>query len=229
VSLADSFFQDLDAFLISGLWVVLVIALAEYARTKGFSAPVTRKMVHVGVGSWILPTYLLFDAWYWAALPAAAFVVINGLSWQFGWMRSVEGDRSNVGVILFPLSTALALALFWTPPWPVVGASAILVMAWGDAAAALVGRQFGRTHYEVFGHRRSLEGSVAMAAMSFVAIGAVFMTFGAPVDGGVVGAAVIVAVAASLVEAVCPWGLDNLLVPASVALVLSISHGGLWG
>ena len=99
----------------------------------------------------------------------------------------------------------------------------------GDAAAAVLGRSFGRHHYVVLGHRRSFEGTAAMFAASVLAIGAVFLAFGAPIGGGVLGAALIAAALASLVEAVCPWGLDNLLVPATVALSLTLTRGGLWG
>lgn len=223
------FRDDLDAILVSAVWVLGIIVLAERARSRGMARESTRKIIHVGIGSWVVPTFLIFDHPFWAVLPAAGFVVFNALSWHFGWIRSMAGDRSNLGVILFPLSTALALALFWTPPWPVVGASAILVMAWGDAAAAVLGRRYGRTHYEVLGHRRSLEGTMAMVCASVLAIGAAFLAFGAPIDAGVVYAALLTAVLASAVEAVCPWGLDNLLVPAVVALTLTLTRGGLWG
>ena len=150
---------------------------------------------------WIVPTFLLFEHQLWAVLPAATFVLVNASRWQFGWIRSMEGERRNIGVILYPLSTALALGLFWTAPSPVVGSAAILVMCWGDAAAAIVGRRWGKTHYVVLDHQRSLEGSAAMFCASTVAVLVSFSAFGAPVDSGVVVAALITALAATLVEA----------------------------
>ena len=229
MSLWQSFMQDLDAFLLSGAYVVLVIGVAEVLRARGVARELTRKIVHIGIGTWVVPTYLLFDHRLWAVVPAAAFVLINASAWHSGWMRSVGGERRNVGVILFPLSTALALALFWRPPWPVVGAASILVLAWGDAAAALVGRRHGRHHFELFDHRRSLEGSVAMLAAGSVAVVAAFLAFGAPVDSGVIAVAVLAAALAAGVEAICPWGLDNLLIPATVAVTLVLTRGGIWG
>ena len=229
MNLLESFKQDLGAMVLSAAWVLAVIAFAEFMRSRGMARENTRKIIHVGVGMWIVPTFLLFDHRLWAVLPAAAFVVLNALSWQFGWIQSMEGERRNIGVILYPLSTALALALFWIPPWPVVGAAAILVMCWGDAAAALVGQRFGRSHYEVLGHRRSLEGSAAMFSLSLLAVLASFLAFGAPVGAGVVAAAALTALLATAVEAVCPFGLDNILVPATVALTLILTRAQVWG
>ena len=84
MSLLESFRQDLGAFLVSGVYVVFVIALAEVLRRRaGMPQDLTRKIVHVGIGMWIVPTYLIFENWYWAAMPAAGFVVFNALAWHF--------------------------------------------------------------------------------------------------------------------------------------------------
>jgi phytol kinase len=229
VSLLATIRDDLGVMALSAAYVLAVIAIAELFRSRGLAREHTRKIIHVGIGMWVVPTFLLFDHRIWAVLPAATFVLINGLSWQFGWIRSMEGERRNIGVILYPLSTALALALFWVPPWPVVGAAAILVMCWGDAAAAIIGRRYGRTHYVVLDHQRSVEGSIAMFAASVVAILASFLAFGAPIDSGVVIAAFVTAFLATVVEAVCPWGLDNLLVPATVAITMFLTRAAVWG
>jgi dolichol kinase len=229
VSLLESFRQDLVAFLVSGIYVVLVIAAAEVLRRRGMPQPLTRKIVHVGIGMWIVPTYLIFENRYWAAMPAAGFVVFNALAWHFEWFESMKAEKRNIGVILFPLSTALALSLFWEGPARVIGASAMLVLTFGDAAAAIVGGYYGRTHYVLLDHRRSVEGSAAMFVGSVLAILGAFLVFGAPVGGAVVLAAVIAAAVATGVEAVCPWGLDNLLIPASVVAMLLVTKAGVWG
>jgi dolichol kinase len=191
--------------------------------------PVTLKIVHVGIGMWIVPTYLIFESRWWAAMPALGFVVLNAFAWHFGWFRSMKGEKRNIGVILFPLSTALALALFWEGPARVVGAAAMLVLTFGDAAAALVGQSFGRRKYVLLDHQRSVEGSAAMLLASVVAIVGAFLAFGAPVTAPVLLAAVITAVVATGVEAACPWGLDNLLIPVSVAATLLATRGVVWG
>jgi dolichol kinase len=229
VNLVESLRVDLFAIIISAAYVIAVIGLAEVLRARGLDQAITRKIVHVGIGLWIVPTYLLFESWFWAALPAAGFVVLNSLAWHFEWFRSMSGEKRNIGVILFPLSTAAALVLFWEGPTRVIGAASMLVLTLGDAAGALVGRHLGRRHYVVLDHQRSLEGSAAMFAASFLAVVAAFVVFSAPVDASVLLGAAIAAAVATAVEGVCPWGLDNLLIPVSVAGTMLLTRGTVWG
>ena len=227
----SSFLDDLDAMVLSTVVVLAVLALAELARRRGVHKQVTRKIVHVGIGTWVLPTFLLFEHRLWAVLPPACFVLVNAVSYRTGLIQSVEGGEPgtrNIGTILYPISVALALGLFWSEPWPVVGASAVLVMAWGDAAGSLVGRRHGRRHYSVAGHRRSLEGSLAVMSFGLLAILVSFAALGRGIDEGVVLAALMAAALATLLEAVSLWGFDNLLVPVAVAAVLLLTHGRLW-
>lgn len=224
----SAFLDDLDAMVISAIYVLAVIGGAEIARRRGVDRSITRKIVHVGIGTWVIPTFLLFDHRLWAVVPPACFVLVNAASFRFNLIRSVEGEPANVGTILYPISVASALGLFWHADWPAVGAAAILVMAWGDAAASLVGRRYGRRIYRVMGHPRSLEGSLAMLAVGFVAILVSFVAMGMPVDQGVVLAALLASTIATGFEAVSLWGFDNALVPASVAVTLVLTRGSLW-
>lgn len=224
----SAFFDDLDAMVISALYVLAVIGGAEMARRRGVDRSITRKIVHVGIGTWVIPTFLLFDHRLWAVVPPACFVIVNAASYRFHLIRSVEGEPANIGTILYPISVASALGFFWHGSWPAVGAAAILVMAWGDAAASLVGRRYGRRIYRVMGHPRSLEGSLAMLGVGFAAILASFVSMGMPIDQGVVMAALAAATIATGLEAISLWGFDNILVPASVALTLVLTRGSLW-
>jgi phytol kinase len=101
-------------------------------------------------------------------------------------------------------------------------------MAYGDAAASLVGRRFGRHVYRVAGHPRSVEGSAAMWLVSWAAVLVAFWTFGRSPDPGLWIAAGIVAVVAAALEAVSLFGFDNLLVPLGAAGVLALLRGPLW-
>lgn len=227
----STFLDDLDAMALSAAVVLAVLAVAEGARRRGIPKSVTRKIVHVGIGTWVLPTFLLFEHRLWAVVPPACFVLVNAASYRTGLIQSVEGGERgarNIGTILYPISVALALGLFWNEPWPVVGAAAVLVMAWGDAAGSLVGRRFGRRHYHVAGHPRSLEGSLAVFGFGVLAILASFALLGRPLDVNVVLVALLAALAATVLEAVSLWGFDNLLVPTAVAIVLVLAHGRLW-
>lgn len=224
----NAFLDDLDAMIISSVYVLTILALAEFARRRGVERSITRKIVHVGIGTWVIPTFLLFEHQLWAVIPPACFVLVNAASHRFHLIRSVEGESANVGTILYPISVASAIGLFWYDTWPVVGASAILVMAWGDAAASLIGRRFGRRIYRIFDHPRTLEGSAAMLVVGWIAILASFAAMGHTIDSGVMTAALAAAAIATGAEAISLWGFDNALVPATVAITLVLLRGNVW-
>lgn len=218
--------DDLDALLWSALYVAVVIGGAELLRRRGLGRDYSRKIVHVGIGSWVGPTYLLYEHRLWAALPPLLFVVVNALSYRYGLLRSIEGEERNIGTLLYPVSVALAIAGFWGPELAPIGLSAILVLAWGDAAASLVGRRWGTHRYRVGLQHRSYEGSLAMLVVSFAAVVAAYALLADVAPSVLVGAA-LAAIAATVIEARSVWGLDNLFVPAAVALTLWWLGGGL--
>jgi len=219
---------DLRAVLLSGVWVVLVLGAAEWARRAGIARATSRKIVHIGIGTWIVPTYLLFETRWWAVAPALGFVLLNAASFRYGWIKSVESGERNVGTILYPASVALLLALtFGTHR--AIGAAGVLAMTYGDAAASLLGRRWGRHRYHIAGHPRSYEGSLAMFGISWVAMLAAFAVLGPAPDGGVVLATAIAALLVTLLEAGSLWGVDNALVPLGGAACLYLLHGRVWG
>ena len=103
------------------------------------------------------------------------------------------------------------------------------VYAWGfgDAAAALVGKRFGRhkLKFRFLDGKKSLEGTLAMFIVSFVSVAVVLQIRGGiPAPGGFVTAAVTALVAA-LVELYSRGGNDTFTCPlASMAVMLPLLH-----
>jgi dolichol kinase len=219
---------DVVALLASGAWVTAVLAAAEAAHRRGWDRVDSRRVVHVGVGTWILPTFLLFETRMWAVLPPVLFVGVNALSLRHGLLRSVEVPGRGVGTVLFPLSVAVLLFVGWEEPWRPVAAAGVLVMAWGDAAASWVGRRWGRRIYRVRGHPRSLEGSAALLLVGTAATAVAFAVVGDGIGAGRLAAGLCAAAVATGLEAVSLRGADNLLVPLGTAGCLALLHGGLW-
>ncbi len=222
---------DYTALIISYIYVFGVIGVAELLRRIGNRPPeFTRKFIHIGVGMWSIGTVALFETWQMAIIPPITFVLINALSYWLGVFRSMESEeRGNLGTIYFPIAFAVTVYAFWEEPLLLV--ASLMPMTWGDALAAIVGRRYGHYTYTVGGRTRSLEGSMAMLFYSWVATSAVLFALPyllalAPVSwllalisGG------IVAVVCTLVEALSPWGIDNLTVPAAAGLVLNMLLG----
>lgn len=266
--------NDLLWLILSYVAVGLILAIATWAGTGGGRSPeITRKIVHIGVGTWIIPTTLFFDSPWMAIIPPASFVLINLLSYRFKLVKAMEGGDRNPGTIYFPLIFVILILLFWPGgiwagglggemgwigdpllgvtrstaslterlmalPFRLPALAGILVLAWGDAAAAIIGRAFGCHRYRVLGATRSVEGSLAFVVFGTLAIVVSRMTIqlsglsidpgealGSPAQVGaflrhVIPAGIITVLPAALLEAVTPFGLDNIVVPTAVALMM---------
>ena len=130
------------------------------------------------------------------------------------------GEKGNLGTVYFPLSFAALIWLFWGHPHLIV--AGLMPMTWGDALAAVVGRRIGRKHYTVLGSTRSVEGSMTMFVAGWVAASIALMLLGTCNPMTALWVSAVTAFGAALVEAVSPWGIDNLTVPAVSALILAL-------
>lgn len=219
---------DYTALLVSYGYVFAVIALGELLRRAGQRPQdFTRKFIHVGVGMWVVGTVFLFETWYLALVPPATFVVINAVSYWRGTFSAMESqDRGNLGTIYFPISFGALVYVFWSQP--VLMVASMMPLTWGDALAAIIGQRYGHRHYTAGNRARSLEGSIAMLFWSWISTSlALFVMpylLGKPLIHWILaliyGGAV--ALVCTLVEALSPWGTDNLAIPAAAALILHL-------
>lgn len=206
---------------ISFLYVFAVVGLAEWLRRAGhISFDLSRKIIHVGIGSWILPTVLLFHSRWLAATPPAIFVLLNLLSLRGKWSQAMDSNAgANIGTVLFPLSFVVLLLGLWEAPGGRAAiAGGILSLAWGDAAAALIGLRWGRHRYRVGAGFRSLEGSAAMFVFSVLAVAVAGLAVGGHPYRPVL--LLLAPAVATLLEAGARRGTDNLLVPVGTACLL---------
>jgi phytol kinase len=103
-------------------------------------------------------------------------------------------------------------------PWLYV--SAVLVLAVGDAFAALVGSRYGVVRYEVEDEYKSLEGSLVFLVIAFLAIHLPMLLLTDLPRETCVLAALLVAVLVTGFEAISLQGADNLFVPLGVVIIL---------
>jgi phytol kinase len=182
------------------------------------SVDVTRKFVHIAVGMIAFPLALLFSAWQFAIIPPLAFIVVNYVSYRRQIFAGMEtGERGQLGTVYFPISFSILIPLLWSQPALLV--ASLMPMTWGDAFAALIGQRYGKRKFTVLGQTRSLEGTIVMFAFSLLAVFLALVFFAQPIATSFVFA-LVVALIASVVEALSPFGIDNLTVPLSSAIVL---------
>jgi phytol kinase len=213
---------DAIALIASFLYVFAMIGAGEGLRKwRGYTVDFTRKFIHVAVGMWAYGTVLLFQRREFAIIPPLAFVAINAFSYWRGTFKAMEtGKKENLGTIYFPLSFAALIWLLWDRPTLIV--AGLMPMTWGDALAAVVGQDFGRRRYTVLGSTRSLEGSAAMLLAGWAATFVPLALLGGIGPATALWVSAVTALGAAAVEAVSPWGIDNLTVPAVSALILAL-------
>ena len=226
--------SDWIGWLASFGYALALLALAELLhRHAGIDAGLTRKLVHIGAGMWTLAVPLLFTRWEAGIVPFASFIVINAILYRTRLARSLDDRDASPGTIYFAAVITALFAWCWRPGSaddrvvPVI--AALMTLTWGDAWAALIGRRYGRHHYQILGATRSIEGSVTMAVVSAVAIGLSLAVLPgsaiAPASPAwemptILVATLAGALAATAAEAVAPHGSDNLSVPLATLGVL---------
>jgi phytol kinase len=132
------------------------------------------------------------------------------------------GERGQLGTVYFPLAFSAAIWIFWD--YPVVLVASLMPMTWGDAFAAVIGQRYGRRKYSVFGSTRTLEGSLTMFLVGWIATVIPLLMFSMDriTPGEALLVSAITALGATAAEAVSPHGTDNLTVPAVSALLLTV-------
>ncbi|MGG6294418.1 diacylglycerol/polyprenol kinase family protein [Leptolyngbya sp. AN02str] len=205
--------------VVAGVWVVGVIAIAEGLNLVGKAEPeVVRKIVHIGIGNVILLAWWLQLPTWMGVAASLLFSVVTYLSYSFPILPGVNSvGRKSLGTFFYALSFACLIGIFW-PLAPQFALLGILIMAWGDGLAALIGQRFGRHPYQIWGDRKSLEGSATMLLVSF----AISVLTLPTLPGGLLQPlliAAIVAIAATLLESFSKYGVDNLSVPLGSAAI----------
>ncbi|MBI3790040.1 MAG: hypothetical protein HY275_04085 [Gemmatimonadetes bacterium] len=217
----------LEAAALLGMLGVLAVA-----RRLGLGAEWSRKLAHVGLGGAALAWPLLFDA-AWPAAVVAALTVIVLVALRVVPMaaRAAGGavcgvSRRTTGDLWFPVAAASLFAL--TGGHALTYAVPVATLALADAAAALVGRRWGRHRFHVGAARKSVEGSLAFAGVAFViALGGLSLApdgaLGVSRDATLaLGAALAYAAATTVAEAVSTHGLDNVTVPFAGATAMTL-------
>ncbi|MEW8978242.1 MAG: phosphatidate cytidylyltransferase [Symbiobacterium sp.] len=234
LAFATSFGKLLAYFAVCAASALLLHRLARVPRE------VFRKTLHlILVGSVFVFAYA-FPTWWAAAAAAAAFAAavypLLALAERYVpdytelLTERRQGEIKSSLVLAFTMFVALFLVCWGWAGERYLVVAAVLAWGSGDAAAALVGTRFGKHRIEtgLLPGNKSLEGTTAMFAASFLCVAAVLSLHGAA--GGYASLLIAAATAAvtALVELYSRRGLDTLTCPLAAAAVL-IALVRLWG
>ena len=190
-----------------------------------------RKLLHgILLGSLLVWT-LTFSTWYLAALSALGFAVvvypilqlaehIKGFS-SFLTERK-QGELKHSLLIVFVMY-AVVVSICWG--WlddKLLALCSIYAWGFGDAAAALVGKRFGKHGLEgrhIEGHK-SVEGTLAMFGVSFLCVLSILLFRGGLAWYAYPVIALIVAAVNAFVELFTLDGMDTITCPLAAMVVL---------
>jgi uncharacterized protein (TIGR00297 family) len=199
------------------------IAAAEFLRKRFNGSPeITRKLVHILTGLLIFFAPDLFTSGIPAIALAVVFIAVNYAAIRFGLLKGMHGtNRRSYGTVYYPLSFLILVLLLWDTA-PFIISVSILILAFSDAAAAIVGENLASAHtFYLTSDKKSFEGSTAMFVVtSFIIAGAQWQ-YGLRHEG-IYHIQIIVAIAAfvTLWEAISSKGFDNLTIPLGAAFML---------
>ena len=217
-------------FILAGLPPIL---LKAYRKTP---FEITRKMYHLVITLSIFPLLKLFSSWYMAVLAAFMFVLMiypllmlfEGSSLYKRIAVERQSGEFRKSFIIVQLSLGLLIFIFWGllgVDWQYVAVVAVMAWGFGDAAAALVGKAFGRRriqHPWIEG-AKTYEGTFAMYVVAGLAIFLTLLVYAGQSWPVSLVVAALVAPVGATVEVFSRRGLDTLTVPLSVAFsVLSL-------
>ncbi len=217
---------------------ILIVIFVTGKIGRGLSRNSSRKFLHIMIGN--LPFLIPFFSYntfplnfpFFVAVP---FVFVTFLVSPYSPVKSLSGKMSELtevtkgghqlGLVFYAISYTILAWFFSAKPYVI--AAGILPMAYGDAAASLVGEKFGKRHFSILA-KKSVEGSVAMFAVSFVSFEVSLLFFSAfyPLSlfSSVITAFAVAAVA-TVAEALTPRGFDNITVPFLSALLFILLKG----
>jgi phytol kinase len=199
--------------------LVLMIAAEHIWRKRILVGDNLRKFVHI-----LLGIFIAFWPWLigWQAIQLISGAML-GAALLVRYVKVFKFADSlhtaNYGDLFF-IAAVLACSFITTSK--IFFTLAILELALADGAAAIIGKKFGRKwRYQVFGHTKTVLGSMAFWFISVCILGVGLLWAHELIDYGHYAALLIfVPPLLTVLENISVRGLDNLTVPLSLLLIL---------
>lgn len=217
--------NDLLLILISFAYIGFVILVASViSKFSKYPKELTRKFIHIMVGNWVF-LYPYFHSLHGLLFVPIVFMFINTISFKYTLIEAMEREENDgYGTVYYAISLAILVYFAYTLKQSIVLYVGILIMAYGDGFAAIVGRRLGR-NLPIKGFKtKSIPGSATVFLVSFLVttISLSLSTIDVTLPQTLVIALITASVALSI-ELLGTNGLDNLTLPLGTSIVTYLS------
>jgi phytol kinase len=166
---------------------------------------------------------IFFDNMWIAGILPALFIIINYASYKFDIIKSMErdddsGEEKTLGTVFYAISLLIVVILcFGFFNNTIIGLVGILVMGYGDGFAAIAGKSIKSKEFTILGGKKSLAGCSTMFIISLIIISCALAYFN--IQFWYIKS-IIIALVATIFEAISVKGTDNLTVPILTTLMV---------
>ncbi|MBT3252716.1 MAG: DUF92 domain-containing protein [Candidatus Marinimicrobia bacterium] len=226
------------AFLVFFSIIIFFIGIAEIARTVlKLSPELSRKFVHVMVGILVSLAPFFLQSKTPVILLGVIFTILNYIALRKDSLKGMHTtERVSFGTVYFPIAFTLLVIMFWDRNI-VLFIVAMLVLAFSDTAATVVGERINSKHKFILWHdKKSWPGSIAFFVMTLIVVLGAFPVYSNIISNPplplhhLITMAFFTAFVATVGEAVSKRGSDNLTLTLTAALgmdlYLSSMHSG---
>lgn len=215
--------SQLFGLILSVILIFSVLALVGILKkTTKISNEILRKIVHIAVSNWWFILIIYIKDPLYAALCPIAFIFFNLLFVFYPKLAGLFGfdnKRQNYGLVYYPFSLLIIVILCYNNFIPLyAGTLGVMCMGYGDGLAAVFGSKFGKKKITINNNKRTYVGSITMFVVCFLITFIVLSYYFSLPIFTVISKSLVIAMVATLVEVVTPFGLDNLSVPLIVTL-----------
>ena len=211
------------------IYIMAVINLMEKLVVKGFPQDLSRKIIHIAAGSWIWVWPLLDPSDGWSYI----FNIAVALLWTLMFLqKGMKGDPNDTAVktmtrtgnpkelLLGPLFFTLSMEFIGIVYFMTyIGVVTMGYLGWGDGLAPYIGSKYGKHKYKLLGREKSIEGSLAVFIFGFLGSLLLYLLvfFSIPTITEIYHM-ILLGIIVTIVEAVSPSDVDNLLIPAATVI-----------
>ena len=208
--------ENVNSCLTIAGWLAIVFGLTFICKKKfPNKQELSRKIIHIGSGP-IIPLAWWLDISRELSIVIASIITVTLLiNHRIRLIASIEDiQRQSIGTIAYGLSITLLLICFW-PTHAASVTAGILVMAFGDGFAGLIGREVKSKKWHILGQQKSFAGTLTMFLVGGSVLIVISLITSQPFEPLNL---FIISCLAVLLEQISWWGIDNLTVPIGVAL-----------